>query len=104
MDYDIYQNEAVSEELAKKLDQMGLDKDLPMLMKDRRFRKFMFMLLYQICGLDDCTFTGNSKTYFLEGKREVGRFVHERLQLLAHTDYINMLIEIKKGFGLEEEE
>jgi hypothetical protein len=102
-DYNLYENEAVSKELQEKLSSAGFGQDLALLMKDVRMRKFMFHLLYQVCGLDDCTFTGNSRTYFLEGKREVGRFMHEMVQEHCFIEYLNMLSEINSGFDLEKE-
>lgn len=54
-----------------KLDERQASEDLKWLMADKRGRRFMWRLLSDT-GLFRSSFTGNSQTFFLEGRRDVG--------------------------------
>lgn len=49
------------------------------------------------CHIFDCTFTGNSRTFFLEGERSIGLYVLFMLQLGNSLDAIDKLKAIKDG-------
>lgn len=45
------------------------------------------------CGIYNSAFTGNSQTYYLEGKKDVGLFILERIQDMDPTAYPKLLLE-----------
>jgi hypothetical protein len=66
--------------------------DLRDLMKDPKFKRVIWHIL-GICGLYDNTFTGNSHTFYNEGKRAVGLEVLELLHLSDTTFYARLQLE-----------
>ena len=47
------------------------------------------------CHVFDCTFTGNSRTFFLEGERSIGLYLLFMLQICNSFEAIQKLKEIK---------
>lgn len=45
------------------------------------------------CGVYNSSFTGNSQTFHLEGKRDVGLFILERIQEMDKTAYARLILE-----------
>ena len=97
-----YENEIVSNEKADELKNKGIDNLMSSVMSDQQGRKVMALIIYCICGLDDAQFTGNSKTYFNLGSREVGRYLSQMIQESCFEDYILMLRELRDSFKNEE--
>lgn len=69
--------------------------DIQALMKDERFRRFMFGLLSD-CRIFQTTFTGNSQTFFREGERNVGLRQMSKLMAADRDGYFQMLMEHQK--------
>ncbi|PUB87069.1 MAG: hypothetical protein DBP02_02155 [gamma proteobacterium symbiont of Ctena orbiculata] len=65
---------------------------LKYIMVDERGRTFIWWLLTQ-CHVYNTSFTGNSQTFFLEGERNVGLQVIERLHAKHLDDYLRMMKE-----------
>lgn len=68
-------------ESARNLAEMRAAEDLKFIMSDKRGRRFMRRLIEQT-GFYDTSFTGNSETFFREGKRDVGLTL--RRQIMKH--------------------
>jgi len=99
-----YENDIVTQEKAAKLAALGFDNDIKAVMASMQGRKFIARLLYVICDLEGKQFTGNSRTYFNLGGREVGRYVSELVQDIAFEEYLLMLRELHEGFKVKEKE
>lgn len=93
-----YENDVVTQEKAEELAAAGFDNDVNYIMSTWQGRKFIARLLYVICDLDGNHFTGNSKTYFNLGQREVARFVSDLIQETSFEQYLLMLRELRNGF------
>ena len=98
-----YENDAIDAEKAQELAAVGFNNDLKTVMGSMAGRKFVAMLLFSVCDIDGKHFTGNSKTYFNLGRRDVGRFLSELLQQECFEDYILMLRDLRGGFKVKEE-
>ena len=48
------------------------------------------------CGIYNSAFTGNSQTFYLEGKKDVGLFILERLQEMDSKSYARLILEQQK--------
>lgn len=48
------------------------ENDVRALMQDPRFRRFAWHLVSTVCNVHGTTFTGNSQTFWEEGRRSVG--------------------------------
>jgi len=57
-------------------------------------RRFVARLM-DIAGIHRCSFTGNSTTFFNEGKREVGIRVFADIQIACPEQYTKMLDEFR---------
>lgn len=68
--------------------------DLRWLMGDARGRRFMWNLLGET-GLYAVSFTGNSETFFREGRRSVGLSLHRQLHEVCLESYLEMTAEAR---------
>ena len=68
--------------------------DIKWLMSIKQGRRFMARLLGE-SGIHRTSFTGNSETFFREGRRDLGLFFEAEITAHAFTDYILMLTEQK---------
>jgi len=69
-----------------------LSDDINWLMADARGRRLMRQWL-AFCGVDQTSFTGDSKTFFREGARNVGLMLKGQLVEYAMEGYFQMLRE-----------
>lgn len=60
------------------------------------FGKAVLWAILEEAGLYTPTFTGNSQTYYLEGKRDMGLFVLEMIQDADPTAYARLLLDKQK--------
>ena len=72
-----------------------LSDDINWLMGDARGRRLMRQWL-AFCGVDQTSFTGDSKTFFREGARNVGLMLKGQLVEHALEGYFTMLREHAK--------
>lgn len=98
-----YENDIVTQQKAEELAALGFDSDVKAVMMTSAGRKFIARLLFTVCDLDGKQFTGNSRTYFNLGGREVGRCISDMVQDIAFEDYILMLRELRDGFKVKDE-
>lgn len=80
-------------ERAEKLAEMD-GADWQWLMAQKRGRRLVWRLL-ELTGLYRTSFTGNSETFFREGKRHVGLEIISKLTTYASDDYAKMFAESK---------
>lgn len=66
--------------------------DVLVVMRTPQGRRFVYMLL-QRTGLDESSFTGNSTTFFKEGKRAFGLELQDFLRTNAKQEYLTMIQE-----------
>lgn len=69
--------------------------DIRDLSKDKRFTKFVWHVL-GFCDLYSDVFTGNSRTFYLEGRRNVGLSILAVLEDADPTLYARLLLEQQK--------
>lgn len=62
------------------------------LLKTRAGKDVIWHIL-SLCNLYGNTFTGNSQTYFLEGKRSIGLGILELLEDVGPTVYARLLLD-----------
>ena len=68
--------------------------DIKSLMSTESGRRFVARLM-DIAGIHRCSFTGNSTTFFNEGRREVGIRVYAEIQIACPELYTKMLDEFR---------
>lgn len=68
------------------------DNDFLWLMNDARGRRIVWAQLSE-CGVFRTSFTGNSTTFFNEGKRDVGLRILDRITKLCPEAYVTMTRE-----------
>jgi len=68
--------------------------DLRAVMGTKQGRRFMHRLLAQ-AGIDQRSFTGNSETFFREGRRAVALELQDDIRTHAFPEYVLMLQEAK---------
>lgn len=66
------------------------------LMNDRRGRWFV-MRLMQICGIEESSFTGNSGTFYNEGKRDIGLSIKRDILVTLDDSSNNGLLLWQEG-------
>ena len=76
-------------------DEKLIDAEIRSMASSAGGREFLLWLL-SLCNLYADTFTGNSQTYYLEGKRAVGLDILARLEEVEKTIYPLMLLEKNK--------
>jgi len=76
----------------EKLESDQAQADLEEIMSTTAGRRFMRRLIGQ-CGLYRSSFTGNSTTFFNEGARNVGLWVHAEMMSACPQRYLEMLQE-----------
>lgn len=72
-----------------------LERALLFILQTEQGRLYLAELL-DFCGLYQTSFTGNSETYFKEGKRNVALKIMADMAKVDPNSYINMMIETKK--------
>lgn len=68
--------------------------DLRYVLNDERGRRFIWRLLGE-CGVYQTSFTGNSTTFFNEGKRQIGLFTLGEVMEASIEAYLKMQHEAK---------
>jgi len=68
--------------------------DIKNVLSSRSGRRFYWRLL-SFCGVFESSFTGNSQTFFLEGKRTVGLKMLDDLNRAQPDAYVTMMKEAK---------
>lgn len=74
---------------------LALKENIRELLKARPGKELIWHLL-KICNLYGQNFTGNSQTFYLEGKRSVGLELLDLLQDVDPTAYARLLLEKQK--------
>lgn len=69
------------------------ESDLKAVMSTAEGRRFVWYLLDDICQLHGGSYTGNSQTFFNEGRRSVGIQVMQELQRIVPERYLDMVGE-----------
>lgn len=72
--------------------QQRYEGDIKWLMSDKRGRRIVHAVLAET-GLYQLSFTGNSETFFREGRRDVGLKLLATIERLSPDGYIKMLQE-----------
>lgn len=54
-------------------------------------KRFILRYLFGVCGILKPVFTGNSETYFLDGKRAIGLTLIEEIKEVSPKDFIEMM-------------
>lgn len=88
MDYEDEDDKRKSAEMAK----LQVSEDWKWLMKAPQGRRIVHRLL-SISGVNRTTFTGNSETFFREGKRAVGLELQSEIIKHAPNGYAEMIRE-----------
>lgn len=70
--------------------------DVRSLLANIEGRRFLWRLM-ETCGVYHQSFTGNSETFFLEGKRSIGLFVIAEILDAEPDAYLLMIKENRKG-------
>lgn len=70
--------------------------DLKALLDKPEFQRFMWRLLGE-CRMYESSFTGNSVTFYNEGKRAVGIFLHQEIIEAKPESFIEMMTKANKG-------
>lgn len=81
--------------VSRKLERQRETLDLQAILDKPGGRKFMWRLL-QECGVYRTSFTGNSATFYNEGKRAVGLFVLNEIMEASPEAYLLMQKENRK--------
>lgn len=79
---------------ARKLARQVEANDWKWLMSSKQGRRIAWRLLAET-GIHRTSFTGNSETFFREGRRDVGLFIEREITHNAFEGYIQMLTESK---------
>ena len=79
-------------EIQDRAKRQELSDDINWLMADARGRRLMRQWL-GFCGVDQTSFTGDSKTFFREGARNVGLMLKGQIVEYAMEGYFQMLRE-----------
>lgn len=82
------------EKEAGQLAQLAEDEDFRSVMSSVEGRRFMWWLLGKT-GLYETSFTGNSTTFFNEGKRNIGLLLINRINDVCPEQYANMVRDAK---------
>jgi hypothetical protein len=69
------------------------DEDLLAVMRSPVGRRFIWRLVDDTTGVFASSFTGNSETFFREGRRSVGLFVMNEIRRVAPTETVHMYQE-----------
>lgn len=70
--------------------------DLRVVLSSQHGRRFLWRLLAH-CGMYRTSFTGTSETFFLEGQRNVGIWLHGELEEADVESILSMMKENRKG-------
>jgi len=66
--------------------------ELRQLLEDKKFRKFVWKVLSE-CGVYQEAFTGNSHTFYNEGKRKIGVWLIAQLISSSPKSYVQLQLE-----------
>jgi hypothetical protein len=92
---------AVTKEITRHLQENARQeelKDVAWVMADTRGRRMMWRL-FEICSVFRTTFTGNSTTFFNEGKRSVALELLADIEEVADDQYQKMKQEARERNG-----
>ena len=94
-------SETTDKELAEikqreQIDKISFEKGVQAVMGTKEARRYMLNLLNE-CNIFGSVFTGNSRTFFLEGKREVGLKVYKEIQEVCKDEFELMVKEGKEA-------
>lgn len=67
--------------------------DLRAVLATQAGRRFLFRLLDEVCKVNSVSFTGNSQTFYLEGRRSVGVELMTLIQETAPDAWLQALNE-----------
>lgn len=76
-------------------DRKDFDANVREVMKTRQGQEVMWEIL-GFCGLYDDKFTGDSNTFYLEGKRAIGLQILDMLEMADPTIYARLLLDKQK--------
>jgi hypothetical protein len=77
----------------EKVKRKQYDADLGSVMGTPEGRRLMWRLIDDTCGVYASSFTGNSQTFFNEGRRSIGLFLLGEAQRVAPADAVHMYQE-----------
>lgn len=97
IDKTIYPDQEESELEAKRVRNSELE-DMRALVKSPAGRRAMWRIMSR-CGIYQRSFTGNSETFFREGRRDVGLFILEELEAASPEVIYQMQREQKSNEG-----
>lgn len=81
------------------IENAAFEKGVKAVMATKESRRYMLTLLKE-CNVFGSVFTGNSRTFFLEGKREVGLKVYKEIKEVCKDEFELMVKEGKES-GVE---
>lgn len=70
--------------------------DLRFILSSEQGRRFVWKQL-SLCGVFKTSFTGNSETFFLEGRRDIGLRLLDDIMSVDPDGFLKMMNEYKKG-------
>lgn len=62
-------------------------------------KRFILRYLFGVCGVLKPVYTGNSETYFLDGKRAVGLILIEEIKEAEPRSFIEMISKNMEAIG-----
>lgn len=62
-------------------------------------KRFILRYLFGVCGVMKPVYTGNSETYFLDGKRAVGLTLIEEIKEASPESFIEMISKNMEAIG-----
>lgn len=90
MEEDLYEeNKAVPSDDARRHEL----EDIEFLLKSPNGRRFLSRLIHEVCGFNRSSFTGNSRTFFMEGQRNVALTIFADIVEINPEYYSQLLTE-----------
>lgn len=77
----------------RRLTQEQYDADLRELLSTSAGRRFFYRVCHDTCRILAKSYTGNSDTFFNEGRRSIGVFLWEEGQRVAPADVVQCLVD-----------
>jgi len=81
------------------IDKSSFEKGVKAVMATKEARRYMLTLLKE-CNVFGSVFTGNSRTFFLEGRRDIGLKVYKQIKEVCKEEFELMVKEGKEA-GVE---
>ena len=82
--------------MSKPVEQELLDNAILKLATSDEGQRFIYHLL-DLCGVHTVTFTGNSQTFYLEGRRSIGLEIISLMEAVDPRLYPKLLLTMQKG-------